>query len=129
MKVLEFYKDKNFFYIVSEYCAGGDLFERMKNNTFSETRAARVISQLLSGVNYLHLHGIVHRYITFVIRIGVANFTRDLKPENLLYESNNDDARLKIADFGVSRVFKKGNKLHSTVGTVRLCVLTSYPNL
>lgn len=103
MKVLEFYKDKNFFYIVSEYCGGGDLFEKMRNTTFSETRAAKVIYQLLSGVNYLHLHGIVHR---------------DLKPENILYESTAEDSNLKIADFGVSRALKKGAKLHSTVGTI-----------
>ncbi len=61
MKVLEFYKDNHFFYIVSEYCGGGDLFERMKNTTFSETKAAKVMSQILQGVNYLHLHGVVHR--------------------------------------------------------------------
>ena len=61
MKVLEFYKDKNFFYIVSEYCGGGDLYERMKSTNFSESRAAKVMYQILSGVNYLHSHGIVHR--------------------------------------------------------------------
>jgi len=61
MKVLEFYKDKNFFYIVSEYCGGGDLFERMKSSTFSESRAAKVMCQILQGVNYLHIHGVVHR--------------------------------------------------------------------
>jgi len=103
MKVLEFYKDKNFFYIVSEYCGGGDLFERMKNTTFSETKAAKVMCQILQGVNYLHIHGVVHR---------------DLKPENILYESSNDDSNIKIADFGVSRALKKGTKLHSTVGTI-----------
>jgi len=103
MKVLEFYKDRNFFYIVSEFCGGGDLFERMKHSTFSETRAAKVMCQILQGVNYLHLHGIVHR---------------DLKPENILFETSSDDSNIKIGDFGVSRALKKGAKLHSTVGTI-----------
>lgn len=119
MKVLEFYKDKNFFYIVSEFCGGGDLFERMKSSTFSETRAAKVIHQLLSGVNYLHIHGIVHRLVLYFFPKGLNILCRDLKPENILYESTSDDSNLKIADFGVSRALKKGSKLHSTVGTVR----------
>lgn len=47
--------------------------------------------QLLSAVSYLHSRGICHR---------------DIKPENLLLDERGN---LKLADFGLSTLFKKGN--------------------
>ena len=47
------------------------------------------LSQVLSALEYLHSFGVLHR---------------DLKPENLLLESADDDARVKIADFGASKL-------------------------
>ena len=44
-------------------------------------------SQLVQGIEYCHLNGVLHR---------------DLKPQNLLVSK---DGRLKIADFGLARVF------------------------
>jgi len=46
------------------------------------------ISQIISGVEYLHKLNIVHR---------------DLKPENLLLD---DDCNIKIVDFGLSSFYK-----------------------
>ena len=55
--------------------------------TFNEANAAQVMKQILSAINYLHANGIVHR---------------DIKAENVIYETNKDDSRIKIIDFGVS---------------------------
>jgi 5'-AMP-activated protein kinase catalytic alpha subunit len=46
--------------------------------------------QILSGLIYLHHIGIAHR---------------DVKPENILLDTNK---RLKIVDFGLSNMYKKG---------------------
>ena len=43
--------------------------------------------QLLNGVEYLHSHRVTHR---------------DLKPQNILITS---DQKLKLTDFGLSRVY------------------------
>ena len=43
----------------------------------------------MDAINYCHEMGIAHR---------------DLKPENLLYDSDADDAIIKISDFGLARV-------------------------
>jgi len=104
MKIIEFYQDAEYFYIVTEYFNGGELFEKiisMKN--FSERRAAQTIKQIMSAVNYCHQLKIVHR---------------DLKPENILYESKKEDALLKVVDFGTSRYFDPSLPMKQKFGTV-----------
>ena len=51
-----------------------------------------IFIQILYGLNYLHEHGIIHR---------------DLKPSNIFVSSN---GVVKIADFGISKIFSK-NKI------------------
>lgn len=46
------------------------------------------------------------------IGIGWLHIIRDLKPENLLYESEKDNSLLKIIDFGTSREFDVNQKLN-----------------
>lgn len=92
IRIYEFFEDPNCFYIVLEYSKGGDLFDRiveMKN--FNESQAAEIMSQIFSGVNYLHSKGVVHR---------------DIKPENVLLE-NKESLLLKIIDFDTASFFKK----------------------
>ena len=63
MKVFEFFQDDEYFYIVSEYCHGGELFDKISNMTdFSEKFAAETMKQILSAISYLHHYNIVHRY-------------------------------------------------------------------
>ena len=76
--------------LLLELALGGELFERIVSMSFfSEQLAARQISEVLSALEYLHSFGVLHR---------------DLKPENLLLESADDDARVKVADFGASKL-------------------------
>lgn len=77
IKVYEFYQDKNFFYIVSELCTGGELFDRISSEKIiSEGEASNIINQILCVLNYCHSKGVMHR---------------DLKPENLLYDTKGKD--------------------------------------
>jgi len=46
---------------------------------------------------------------------------RDLKPENLLYESMTDDSKLKIADFGLSRIIEPEVQMSTVCGTPGYC--------
>jgi len=72
-----------------ELCEGGELFDRIvKKGSFSEKEASRVIRQVLSAIQHLHVQGIVHR---------------DLKPENLLFTTNEDNADVKLVDFGLAK--------------------------
>ncbi|XP_076063358.1 serine/threonine-protein kinase Chk1-like [Oratosquilla oratoria] len=91
---------ENELHLYMEYCSGGDIkrnLDRMRH-----TDAFYFFYQMMEGVEYLHRRGVAHR---------------DLKPKNLLLT---EDKVLKIADFGLARVFLiKGKeiKLRGRVGT------------
>ena len=71
-------------------CTGGELYEHIiRRGYFTETDAAILTRDLVSGINSLHQEDILHL---------------DIKPENILFESQKDSARIKITDFGLSRV-------------------------
>jgi calcium-dependent protein kinase len=64
LKVFEFYQDAKNYYLVTEYCKGGELFDKIvEKGTFLEEEAAHILKQALSCVMYCHTHNIVHRYI------------------------------------------------------------------
>ena len=97
LKVFEYFEDPTRYYIVMEFCKGGDVFDKLeKLSKFTEPQAATVIAQLLAGLNYLHGRKIIHR---------------DIKPENLLLcESQNpQELNIKIIDFNVATANKKSN--------------------
>ena len=44
---------------------------------------------------------------------------RDLKPENVLYESPRENALIKVIDFGTSRLYDPSTKMNQKFGTVK----------
>ena len=63
-------------------------------------------SLLFITLQYLHENGIVHR---------------DLKPENLLYADSSEDAPLKLADFGLSKMLSQDVQMQTVCGTPGYC--------
>jgi len=62
IKVKEFYEDMKYFYIVTELCTGGELFDRiLENGRLLESDAADIMKQIFSAVFYCHKNHIVHR--------------------------------------------------------------------
>ena len=104
IKLFDCYQDKSYYYMVEEYCSGGDLFDYIqKEKHFTERKAGTIFNQLLSAVKHLHKKKIVHR---------------DLKPENIvLIESKNKDVYIKLIDFGTS-ITIKGKNLTQELGTI-----------
>ena len=81
------------FVLVFEYMVS-DLAELIKDSEHPLTipEIKTYFLMLLKGVSHLHKNNIMHR---------------DLKPANLLISS---ECRLKIADFGLSRVNERGDE-------------------
>ncbi|CAJ1369303.1 unnamed protein product [Effrenium voratum] len=101
VQLYEVFVDAMKVYLVMELCNGGQLFDRImeeaeKNggNAFDERGAATYMQQILGAMSYLHKNDFVHR---------------DVKPENLLLQSRDPDAPVKVIDFGCAREYKVGS--------------------
>ena len=104
IRVFEFFRDENYFYIVTDLCTGGELFDRITTlHHFSEKEAANTMHQVLSAIVYCHKNFIVHR---------------DLKPENILLESQESNSNIKVIDFGTSKGFHNNSVMRQRLGTV-----------
>jgi len=95
MKMVDYYEDDTYVHIVTEKYTGGELFDKIVNNTnnvgcLEEHEAAKIIKSLIEAVAYLHENDIIHR---------------DIKPENVLFESDEKGcSSVKLIDFGLSRI-------------------------
>ena len=105
VKILDYYQDKNYVYIVMEYAPEGDLegyIRRFfKNNKKIDYKFIdTVIYQVTEGLNELHKNNIIHR---------------DIKTSNILVF---DNGLVKITDFGVSKLLDEKNVFANTsIGT------------
>ncbi|CAO1619198.1 unnamed protein product [Parajaminaea phylloscopi] len=88
--------------IVSELCSNGDLWDYIRTvKPPSTLDVFRMLLETARGLEYLHMHSIVHR---------------DVKSSNVLVTKTR---ACKINDFGLARVKKsQRSKMHSVVGTV-----------
>ncbi|XP_038675860.1 calcium/calmodulin-dependent protein kinase type 1G-like isoform X2 [Scyliorhinus canicula] len=90
----DIYESPTHFYLVMQLVSGGELFDRiLEREVYSEKDAIILIRQILNAVKYLHDNGIVHR---------------DLKPENLLYYDSDENSKIMISDFGLSKMLDSG---------------------
>ncbi|XP_070493168.1 calcium/calmodulin-dependent protein kinase type 1 isoform X2 [Chironomus tepperi] len=94
VQLLETYEDKTKVYLVMELVTGGELFDRIvEKGSYTEKDASGLIRQVLEAVDYMHEQGVVHR---------------DLKPENLLYYNTDEESKIMISDFGLSKMEDSG---------------------
>ncbi|CAI5731423.1 unnamed protein product [Hyaloperonospora brassicae] len=109
VKLYDVFQEEKYFFLVTEFMPGGELFERIvKKNFYSEREARDLVKVLLQTIAFCHDADVVHR---------------DLKPENLLLSSADDDADIKLADFGFA---KKAVMQNKEVGMSTACGTPGY---
>ncbi|OMJ71185.1 hypothetical protein SteCoe_30681 [Stentor coeruleus] len=103
IKVIDIYKDETNAYIVTEYCKGGELLERITElGSLSENKVASYMKQIISAVVYLHSKRIIHR---------------DLRLENVMFLNKDKDSCLKLVEFGSCKHFEKNVRVLERVGS------------
>jgi len=116
VKFIQVKKTKKHYYIVMEYCNGGELEKALEKyqlkygRPFSEEIVQHLMRQIISAFKYMHSNQIMHR---------------DIKLENILvnFESEKDKndlnmlkATVKIIDFGFACKIGKNALTYTTIG-------------
>ncbi|OTF73820.1 serine/threonine-kinase-like protein [Euroglyphus maynei] len=84
-------------FLVMELAPGGELFQVISTNgRFSESEAKHFFSQILSAIDHMHQHNLIHR---------------DIKAENVFFS---DPTTVKVGDFGFSTRIAAKDELLST---------------
>ena len=114
---IDSYENADFIYIFMEYCEGGTFFNYLKKRNFllKEEIAVNIVHKICMAIYYFHSYGITHR---------------DLKPENILMTSEEENADLKILDFGLGKIIGPNEKCSEPYGTIIYCapeIILDYP--
>ena len=104
VRILETFEDRKNMFLIMEYCSGGDLWSRFP---YTERDVARILSQILSAIAFCHKHKVVHR---------------DVKFENILFETEKSTSDIKLIDFGTSQRYRQARGEY----TMKLHVGTTY---
>ena len=105
LKIIDFYSKVKKYYIITEYCPEGELFnEIIRVGKFDEGQTAFIINQILKAISYCHRNQIIHR---------------DIKPENIMItkREKNGCLQVKLIDFGTAKIFEKGHPENRYVGS------------
>lgn len=93
----------NSLFIFLENMNGGDLLSRIISKAkLSENISKLYFLQMVCAVKHLHDQQITHR---------------DLKPDNILLESTDDETRIRISDFGLSKLVGNESVMRTLCGT------------
>ncbi|XP_078544146.1 myosin light chain kinase family member 4 isoform X1 [Lissotriton helveticus] len=103
IQLYDAFESKHDIVLVMEYVAGGELFDRIIDESYQLTEMDTIlfIKQICEGIQYMHQMYIIHL---------------DLKPENILCV-NRATNQIKIIDFGLARRYKPREKLKVHFGT------------
>jgi calcium/calmodulin-dependent protein kinase I len=101
--IMDFFEEKDCYFIVMELMSGGDLFDRIgKKKSYSEADARDLVVKMLKAVAFCHRRKIAHC---------------DMKPKNLLLMSEDNDSFIKLADFGFAARVHHPKSLTKQCGT------------
>lgn len=105
LKIYEFFCMKDRYFLITEYCIEGELFNKITMFApFGEKQVAFIMNQVISAIYYCHNCNIIHR---------------DLKPENILVSGQESEGsyEIKIIDFGTAKIFQQNEVEKKVIGS------------
>jgi len=100
VRLLEVFESSKHLLMVMEYAGGSDLLQLIKRKgKLKEGDAKFIFKQILYGLAHIHCRSVIHR---------------DIKLDNILLDC---EKGVKICDFGVSKIIKKGQVICEQCGT------------
>ncbi|GAA6049269.1 hypothetical protein JCM3770_005914 [Rhodotorula araucariae] len=101
--IFDVFETTTHYYIVTEFCSGGELYQYLAEQALSPHQAHRLFLQLISGLLYLRRFSLAHR---------------DIKLENLLlcYDDEGEPI-LKLGDLGMATHQRIGELLTTSCGS------------
>ena len=101
--IIDFFDEKDCYFIIMELMSGGDLFDRIgTKKSYSEADARDLVVKMLKAMAFCHRRKIAHC---------------DMKPKNLLLMSDDNDSFIKLADFGFAARVHRPKSLTKQCGT------------
>ena len=96
------------YWVLMKYARGGHLLDRviqrhLNHRPYTEEEVSKITYDILFGLKHLHDRHIVHC---------------DIKPDNILFESTEDDSNLVLVDMGFATVCERGSYLVQMRGTL-----------
>ena len=109
IKVMDYGKCNDICYYAMEYCIGGSLMDllRREGGILSYEKAVRITIQVLDGLEYAHNVTVPYGKPSEGSQNSEKGLIhRDIKPENILIQDTDKKAMVKIADFGLAKIFR-----------------------
>ena len=110
VRIYEFYESENDYYLINEFCNGGELYNYINKTKLNEQQLSIIFYQVFSGLCYLHENDVLHR---------------DMKPENILISkkeidllTNEEYFWIQIIDFDCAKIFEQNKKDNIIVGSI-----------
>ena len=112
-RLLAYFEQAGEFYLVEEFVEGRSLeLELVRGYRLGEAQVIQILDDLLSILEYIHSHGVIHR---------------DIKPDNIIRRKS--DGKLVLIDFGaIKQVQTQMNQEGQTAATVAIGTLGYMPS-
>ena len=116
VKFIDIKKTKKHYYIVMEYCNGGELSKALQSyqlkcgKAFNEELVQYLMRQIISAFKIIHNKGYMHRDIKLENILLHFNDEQDKKELNLMR------AQIKIIDFGFACKIDKNSLTYTAIG-------------